>query len=80
MVRNKNDAPLILKSTFRMPLPLPYKWSEVSTVSSSGSTVADVLGTGGVRDADGDPIGKKGVLNLPEYIFHVRLIFYYPYY
>ena len=36
-------------------------------MSNSGSTVADILGTGGVRDADGDPIGKKGVLNLPSY-------------
>ena len=58
IVLNKNDAPVILKSTFRMPEALPYKLSEVSAVVGSGTTINDMLGSGTVKDDDGDQIGK----------------------
>ena len=55
-VRNTNDRPVILKTSFKFPKPLPYNLSEVT---GEGVTVSQILSSKEVTDADGDSIGNS---------------------
>ena len=52
---NKNDRPLILKTTLRLPRPLPFNFTEIDGV---GTSVGDILDKNAVSDPDDDSIGK----------------------
>ena len=58
-ILNKNDRPKISKSTFVLPNPLPYNYSDIA---ETGTEVKDILIGKTVSDADGDDIGE--LLNL----------------
>ena len=55
VVLNTNDRPVVSKSTFKLPEPLPY---ELADVTGDGFTVSNILASGGITDADGDSIGS----------------------
>ena len=51
----RNDRPVILKSTFTLPRPLPYNFSEITGL---GTRVSEILTSKSSSDSDGDTIGK----------------------
>ena len=51
---NKNDRPLISRSQFRLPRPLPYNYSDIT---GDGASVSEILTAKTVSDPDGGEIG-----------------------
>ena len=54
-ILNKNDRPIISKSTFVLPNPLPYKYADIT---GAGTEVKDILLGKTVSDVDGDEVGE----------------------
>ena len=53
-VANKNDRPIISKTTIKLPSPLPYDYS---AITGDGFSVQNVLTSKIVSDPDGDAAG-----------------------
>ena len=78
-VLNTNDRPVVLKTSFTLPQPLPYNLSEVT---GDGAAVSAILPAKDVTDADGDSIGSPCVSNIHrtlhtnklDKLFHARNI------